>query len=73
MIEHSPSDVRVWRSQRRGDPRIVIALGDFSYVVVLAERREYVVLWTAYFVDQAHRREKLRKECMRAKTSWGRP
>jgi hypothetical protein len=59
----------VWRSERQGDQRIVIALADFSYVVVLADRREYVLLWTAYCVEHEHRRAKLRKECERAKTS----
>jgi len=73
MIERSPANVRVWRSERPGDQRIVIALDDFSYVVVMADRGEYVILWTAYCVEQQHRREKLRKECERAKTSWGRP
>lgn len=73
MIERSPDQVRVWRSERPGDQRIVVALADFSYVVVLADRRDYVLLWTAYFVEHEHRRTKLRKECERAKTSWGRP
>ncbi len=35
---------------------------DFSYVVVLADRGEYVLLWTAYCVEQEHRRQKLRRE-----------
>ncbi len=73
MIERSPANVRVWRSERPGDQRIVVALDDFSYVVVLADRGGYVILWTAYCVEQEHRRAKLRKECERAKTSWGRP
>jgi len=73
IVERSPADVRVWRSERPGDRRIVMALDDFSYVVVLADRGEYVILWTAYCVEQQHRREKLRRECERAKTSWGRP
>lgn len=67
MIERSPIDVRVWRSERKGDQRIVIALDDFSYVVVLADRGEYVILWTAYCVEETHRREKLRRECDRSK------
>lgn len=70
MIERSPDQLRVWRSERPGDHRIVIAL---PYVVVLADRRDYVLLWTAYCVEHEHRRAKLRKESERAKTSWGRP
>lgn len=73
MIARSPDQLRVWQSERRGDPRIVIAVPDFSYVVILADRGEYVLLWTAYSVEQEHRRAKLRKECERARKSWGRP
>jgi hypothetical protein len=73
MIERSPNDIRVWKSERPGDQRIVIALDDFSYVVVLADRGEYVILWTAYCVEQDHRRAKLRREWERAQKSWGRP
>jgi hypothetical protein len=42
--------------------RIVIALEDFSYIVVLADRGKYLLLWTAYCVEQEHRRAKLRRE-----------
>lgn len=63
LIESAGTDrVRHWGNTRRGEPRIVIALADFSYVVVLTERKNYLVLWTAYCVEQEHRREKLRKE-----------
>jgi len=54
--------VKCWKSNRKGDERVVIALEDFSYVVVLAERKDFVLLWTAYCVEQEHRRRKLRKE-----------
>jgi len=37
-------------------------LPDFSYIVVLATRSTYVLLWTAYTVERTHRREKLRRE-----------
>ena len=53
---------RCWRNSRRGEPRIVIALEDFSYVVILAVRNGYTLLWTAYCVEQGHRRTKLKKE-----------
>lgn len=54
--------VKYWKNKRGAETRTVIALDDFSYVVVLAERSNYVLPWTAYCVEQAHRREKLRKE-----------
>jgi hypothetical protein len=54
--------VKCWKTNRKGDERIALALEDFSYVVVLADRGEFVLLWTAYYVEQEHRRQKLRKE-----------
>lgn len=54
--------VKSWKNKRGTETRTVIALNDFSYVVVLAERRNYVLPWTAYCVERTHRREKLRKE-----------
>jgi hypothetical protein len=40
----------------------VLALEDFSYVVIVADRGDYVLPWTAYYVEHSHRRNKLRKE-----------
>lgn len=54
--------VRVWRNRRGSEERILIALPDFSYLVVLADRGEYVMLWTAYNVEREHARRKLRRE-----------
>jgi hypothetical protein len=51
-----------WRNRRKEEERILIALKDFSYVVVLADRGEYILLWTAYCVEHEHRRQKLQKE-----------
>ncbi len=53
---------KCWKTARKGEQRIVIALEDFSYVVILADRNEYILLWTAYCVEQEHRRRKLRRE-----------
>lgn len=61
-------ELRVWTNKRGNDQRVLIALPDFSYVVVLQERqdkeeqRRYFLLLTAYPVEQEHRREKLRIE-----------
>jgi hypothetical protein len=63
MIEaFRSSHIRWWKNKRKEEERIVIALDDFSYVVVLADRGDYVLLWTAYCVEQEHRRQKLRRE-----------
>jgi hypothetical protein len=63
VIERCPcTDLKVWRNRRAGGPRTVIALHDFSYVVILAERKGYYLPWTAYPVDRGHTRRKLQKE-----------
>jgi hypothetical protein len=55
--------VRSWKKWHGGgDLRIVIALTDFSYVVILKEATEYVLLWTAYCVETKHQRAKLERE-----------
>ncbi len=52
----------VWWEERRGERRIVIALPDFSYMVVLAERNTpngiMYLPWTAYHVLEGHRRKR---------------
>ena len=51
-----------WRNQRGMEARIVLALKDFSYVVIVTEREDFVLPWTAYTVGQTHRRNKLQRE-----------
>lgn len=64
MIEALGDDrVRCWRNNRGScEDRILIALDDFSYVVVLADRGDYVLLWTAYCVEYEDRRLSLQNE-----------
>ncbi len=63
IIEAIQTDkVRQWRNTRGKNERIVIATNDFSYVVILDDRADYVLLWTAYCVEQEHRRRKLERE-----------
>lgn len=56
------SQIVWWKTERKGEERYVLALADFSYVVVVADRGTYVLPWTAYCVAQPHRQNKLRKE-----------
>ncbi len=51
-----------WRHQRGQEQRIVLALVDFSYVMIVSEREDFVLPWTAYTVEQTHRRHKLQRE-----------
>jgi hypothetical protein len=52
-----------WKNQRRGGEwRYLLAVPDFSYLMIVADRGEFVLPWTQYHVDHSHRREKYRKE-----------
>lgn len=57
-----PDRVWVWEEQdpRRGT-KILLALLDFSYLVVVDDRGDYMLPWTAYPVERKHSREKLAK------------
>lgn len=56
----NPSSARIvwWLEQRRGEDRYHIALADFSYIVVVADRGNYVLLWTAFPIDRDHQRRR---------------
>lgn len=54
--------IKIWKNQRQGKTRVLLALDDFSYIVVLDERVEYYLLWTAYPVEREHQRRKLERE-----------
>lgn len=51
-----------WKNKRRGENRFVLAVQDFTYIVVVADRGSYVLPWTAYVVEREHSRLKLQKE-----------
>lgn len=54
--------VVVWERTDRGERRVLIALSDYSYLVVLADRGAYLLLVTAYPVEGTHQRARLRGE-----------
>jgi len=63
IMEHSQdSNVKVWKNHRGGESRICLWLESEEYLVVLAERKEHVLPWTAYMVDKEHRKQKLQRE-----------
>lgn len=55
-------DIVWWKESRGNEQRYVLALSDFSYIVVIADRGEYVLPWTAYYVEYEHQRRKYRKK-----------
>lgn len=63
VLRETTSDRVVWwKVKRKGRERVLVALSDFSYVVVLAMSGRCYLLVTAYCVENGHRREKLAKE-----------
>ena len=62
MIEATDTDlVHCWPELRGSELRHVIALLDFSYVVVLADRGDFLLPWTAYAIEREHTRRKLQQ------------
>lgn len=64
----------VWRNKRGKDNRILIYHKKECYLVVLADRGDYILPWTAYLVDTRQNQSKLVKEYeafIKAKTAQG--
>ena len=62
LIEADAAKVVTWEQKRGRDRVVAIALPDFSFVVFLSERRQYMHLLTAYWVPSQGRRDKYRRE-----------
>ncbi|HSO82227.1 hypothetical protein [Thiocapsa sp.] len=54
--------VKVWRNQRGREERVCLWFEEEDYLVILADRGDYILPWTAYLVEQPHRKRKLLKE-----------
>ena len=61
MIANFPS-FKTWRNERGTRKNLLIATDGFDYIVVLAERRGFYFLWTAYCVEFTSRQAALKKE-----------
>ncbi|MBI9083664.1 MAG: hypothetical protein JEZ11_08695 [Desulfobacterales bacterium] len=63
LIEHSKKpEVKYWVSVKRNEDRIHIWLEQEDYVVVLADRKGFLLPWTAFLVTREHTRKKLKRE-----------
>lgn len=62
VIEHEGAAVKVWRNRRGREERVCLWLVQESYLVVLADRGDYILPWTAYLVERSHQQRKLQKE-----------
>lgn len=60
MINNSThSYLKVWRNKRGKSNRILIFHEAESYLVVLDDRGDYILPWTAYLIEHKNRRERL--------------
>ncbi len=63
VIEHETHHaVKLWKNKRGTETRILIWLETEDYLVILSERKDYILPWTAYLVEQDHRKRKLQRE-----------
>ena len=63
VIEHNDHPgIKCWVSVKKSDKRIHIWLDEVDYLVVLADRCDYLLPWTAFPVTWEHTRAKLLKE-----------
>ena len=52
----------IWKNRRKGKTRICLWCQDINYVVILDERDDFCIFWTAYPVSYEHTRRKFLKE-----------
>lgn len=57
----------IWTEMRGKDPRIHVWCESASYLLVLSDRGEYVLPWTAFHVEYEHERRKYRARYERFK------
>lgn len=62
IIEADPAKVVTWEQKRGRDTNVAIALPDFSFIVFLGERRDWMYLLTAYCVMSQRQRDRYRRE-----------
>lgn len=53
--------LKVWTEIVKTESRVHIWCEDMDYLVVLADRGDYVLLWTAFCIEHRHQRDKYRR------------
>ena len=63
IIENPEAPIlKIWENKRNGEKRICLWLEQQEYLVILAERKGYILLWTAFCVTLSHQKRKLERE-----------
>jgi len=55
------STLKVWVEKRGSNKRIHIWFEEEGYLVVLDDRRDFILPWTAFYVEREHQRRKYNK------------
>ena len=53
--------LKVWREPKGSGHRVLIWFAQAEYLVVLDERKDYILPWTAYPVEREHQQKKLER------------
>lgn len=62
IVNHPNRELLVWEKQIGRDTRIHILNVEQSYLLVLNKRKNFILLWTAFFISQKHTLRKKMKE-----------
>jgi hypothetical protein len=63
MINKSESsNLKVWRNKRGRHERILILHEEEEYLVILEDRKDYILPWTAYLIDYPNKLKRLLRE-----------
>ena len=58
----SHKHLKVWRNKRSNKERILILNEHEKYLVVLEDRKDYILPWTAYYIEYGNKIRRLIKE-----------
>lgn len=68
IIEHDTAPaIKVWAEKKKGNKRIHIWFEQEGYLVVLDDRRDFILPWTAFYIERNHQRRKYDKRYERNK------
>ena len=57
--QSSHQGLKVWRNNRGKHERILILYEQEKYLIILEDRKDYIIPWTAYLVDYPNKMRKL--------------
>lgn len=61
-INNKCDKLKIWKNRRGSHKRVLMLCETIDYLVVLEEREDYYIFWTAYPIEYANRKRKLLQE-----------